>query len=117
MPTIEKLIGVLLPLLPDAEITMDNNGQVVIYTGVMASGGPFDPPSVRDRGRYLLPCMSLPGYCLGRGLDTEEVLEVLRNSEISFVTNDDTLVREDRLCRMLGIEPSEAEHWMIRLGC
>ncbi len=36
MATIEQLIEVLLPLLPDAEITLDNDGQVVIYTGLTA---------------------------------------------------------------------------------
>lgn len=34
MPTIEQLIKVLLPLLPDAEVALDDDGQVVIYTGV-----------------------------------------------------------------------------------
>ena len=33
MPTIEDLIRVLLPILPDAEVTEDN-GQIVIYTGL-----------------------------------------------------------------------------------
>ena len=32
MRTIEELIRVLLPLLPDAEVALDNDGQVVIYT-------------------------------------------------------------------------------------
>lgn len=36
MATIEELIRVLLPLLPDAEVTLDNDGQVVIYTGITA---------------------------------------------------------------------------------
>lgn len=36
MPTIDQLIEGLLPLLPDAEITLDNDGQVVIYTGLAA---------------------------------------------------------------------------------
>jgi hypothetical protein len=34
MPTIEELISVLLPLLPEAEVTQDNEGQIVIYTGL-----------------------------------------------------------------------------------
>ncbi len=36
MTTIEELIEVLLPLLPDAEVTLDNDGQVVIHTGLIA---------------------------------------------------------------------------------
>jgi len=40
MPTIEQLIAVLLPLLPAAEITLDNHGQVVIYTGLTAPAEP-----------------------------------------------------------------------------
>jgi hypothetical protein len=35
MPSIEELIRVLLPILPDAEVTTDNGGQIVIYTGLM----------------------------------------------------------------------------------
>jgi len=40
MATIEELIEALLPLLPDAEITLDNDGQVVIYTGLTAPRKP-----------------------------------------------------------------------------
>ncbi len=38
MPTIEQLIEVLIPLLPDAEVAVDNDGQIVIYTGLTAPG-------------------------------------------------------------------------------
>jgi hypothetical protein len=34
MPTVEELISVLHPLLPDAEITQDADGQIVISTGL-----------------------------------------------------------------------------------
>lgn len=34
MATIEELIQALLPLLPDAEVTEDNDGQIVIRTGL-----------------------------------------------------------------------------------
>ncbi len=34
MATIEELIRVLLPLLPDAEVSEDKDGQIVIYTGL-----------------------------------------------------------------------------------
>ena len=35
MPSIEEMIRVLLPMLPDAEVTTDNDGHTVIYTGLM----------------------------------------------------------------------------------
>jgi len=38
--TIEELIEALLTLLSDAEITLDNDGQVVIYTGLTAPPEP-----------------------------------------------------------------------------
>lgn len=34
MATIEELIRVLLPLLPDAEVSEDNDGQIVIRTSL-----------------------------------------------------------------------------------
>lgn len=34
MRTLEELISVLLPILPDAEVGEDNDGQIVIYTGL-----------------------------------------------------------------------------------
>jgi hypothetical protein len=40
MPTIEKLIEVLLPLLPEAELVIDETGQLVIRTGLMAPAEP-----------------------------------------------------------------------------
>ena len=33
MATIEDLISVLLPLLPEAEVRIDASGEVVIHTG------------------------------------------------------------------------------------
>jgi hypothetical protein len=87
-------------------------------TGVKApKEPPTDPSSVLDSGWYLQPCISLLDYCVERDLDMEEVLDILHKSGISFGLNDDTLVREERLCRMLGIEPPEYERYMISLGC
>lgn len=37
MATIEELIEALLPLLPDAEVRVDEAGEVLIYTGLMAT--------------------------------------------------------------------------------
>ena len=36
----DSILKALLPLLPDAEITLDNDGQVVIYTGLTAPTEP-----------------------------------------------------------------------------
>jgi len=40
MPTLEELICVLLPILPDAKVGEDNDGQIVIYTGIMMPDAP-----------------------------------------------------------------------------
>jgi hypothetical protein len=40
MATIEDLISVLLPLLPDAEVRIDESGKVVIHTGLIAPAEP-----------------------------------------------------------------------------
>lgn len=34
MPSLEELIRVLLPILPEAEISQDQEGQIVILTGL-----------------------------------------------------------------------------------
>lgn len=115
---IDSILSIILPHLPDARVGEDENGQLVIMTGVKApKEPPTDPPSVLDSGWYLQPCISLQDYRVERGLDTAEVLDVLSASGITFGTNDDTLVREGRLCRVLGIEPPEVERYMISLGC
>lgn len=115
---IDSILSIILPHLPDARVDEDEHGQLVIMTGVKApKEPPANPPSVLHSGWYFQPCISLQDYCVERGLDTEEVLDVLSASEISFGTNDDTLVREGRLCRMLGIEAPEVERYMISLGC
>ena len=45
MATIEQLIEALLPLLPDAEVTLDNDGEVIIRTGLTA---PPEPARLED---------------------------------------------------------------------
>lgn len=34
MPSLEELIAVLLPILPEAEVSHDEDGQIVILTGL-----------------------------------------------------------------------------------
>lgn len=108
----------VLPLFPDAQIAEDEDGQVVIMTGVKKMDPPPPGTSLFAASKwYRQPCISLKDYCVERGLNIELVLEVLHESDISFGLNDDTLVREERLCRLLGIEPPEYERYMISLGC
>ncbi len=115
---IDSILNIILPHLPDAHVCEDDQGELVIMTGMKArKEPPLDPPSVLDSGWYLPPRISLLDYCVERGLDMEEVLEVLHGSDISFGLSEDTLVREERLCRLLGIEPPEQERYMISLGC
>lgn len=40
MPTIEEVIRVLLPLLPDAKVALDQDGRVVIFTGLTMPAEP-----------------------------------------------------------------------------
>jgi len=39
MPSLEELIRVLLPILPEAEISQDSDGQIVILTGLKMPRG------------------------------------------------------------------------------
>lgn len=114
---VESILKILLPHLPDARIGEDEDGQVVIMTGLKSRREPpVDPPSVLESGWYLQPCISLQDYCVERGLDIEEVLDLLWASGLSFGLNDDTLVREERLCRLLGIEPPGKDRYMLSIG-
>jgi hypothetical protein len=115
---IDSILNIILPHLPDAHVGEDDHGELVIMTGVKArKEPPPDPPSVLDSGWYLQPCIRLADYCVEKGIDLEQAWAALHDSDISFGLNDDTLVREERLCRLLGIEPPEYERYMISLGC
>jgi hypothetical protein len=107
-----------LPLFPDAQIAEDEDGQVVIMTGFkQMDPPPPGTPLFAASNWYLQPCIRLADYCAEKGIDLEEASAALQDSDISFGLNDDTLVREERLCRLLGIEPPEQERYMISLGC
>jgi len=108
----------ILPLFPDAQIAEDEDGQVVIMTGVKKMDPPPPgTPMFAASKWYLQPCIRLADYCLEKGIDVEKAWAALQDSEISFGGNDDTLVREGRLCRLLGIEPPERDRYMVSLGC
>lgn len=34
MTTVEELISILLPLLPEAEVSVSDDGEIVVYTGL-----------------------------------------------------------------------------------
>ena len=40
MSSLEELIRILFPILPDAEVGQDNDGQIVIYTGITMTDTP-----------------------------------------------------------------------------
>ncbi len=47
MATIEELIAALLPLLPDAEVRINDSGEVVVHTGLTV---PVEPaPALAPR--------------------------------------------------------------------
>lgn len=115
---IDELLETILPHFPDAQLGEDECGEAVIMTGVKASPSrPTIPRAMPDSKWFLQPCIRLQDWCVERGLYADQVLKLLRGSEISFGSNDDTLIVESRLCRILGIEPPEHERYMISLGC
>jgi len=106
------------PLFPDAQIAEDEDGQIVILTGVKkAAPPPPGAPLFAASKWYLQPCIKLADYCTEQGIALDQAWAALHDSEISFGGNDDTLVREGRLCRLLGIEPPERDRYMVSLGC
>ena len=113
--TLEDVIAVLMDILPNAEVGEDKDGQVVIYTGLKM---PADERANEVRKPFLQRCICLAGFCTERGLDENEVLEALRESDVSFGTNDDTLVSVSRLCGLLKIpNPTTDARTMVSLGC
>jgi hypothetical protein len=53
---------------------------------------------------FTITCVGLVDLCSELGIDTGEALLTLCESDISFGTNDDTLVSLARVCRILEIE-------------
>ncbi len=47
MTTIEELIAALLPLLPDAELRIDDSGEVVVHTGLTVPPEPASSLTTR----------------------------------------------------------------------
>lgn len=115
---IDELMNTILPDFPDAQLG-ESDGEAVILTGVKMSPSKPATPRAKPHSKWFLqPCIRLDAWCEERGLSVAQVLDALEDSEIAFGMNDDTLVREDRLCRKLGIEPpTEEDAFMVSLGC
>ncbi len=53
---------------------------------------------------FTITCVRFVDFCGHLGVDADEARETISNSDISFGTNDDTLVSLARICRILGVE-------------
>ena len=108
----------ILPLFPDAQIAEDYDGQIVIMTGVKrAEPPPPGTPLFAASKWYLQPCIRLADYCTEQGIALDQAWAAINDSEITFGGNDDTLITEQRLCRLLGLEPPDRGRFLISLGC
>ena len=108
----------ILPLFPDAQIAADDDGQIVIMTGVKkAEPPPPGTPLFVASKWYLQPCIRLEDYCIEQGIALDAAWAAINDSDISFGGNDDTLITEQRLCRLLGVEPPDQGRFLISLGC
>lgn len=111
----------ILPLFPDAQITEDETGQIVILTGAKkADPPPPGTPLFAANKSYFQPCIRLADYCAEQGIALDQAWAALNDSEISFGGNDDTLITEQRLCRLLGLELPESgtvpdQPWLLTI--
>ena len=53
---------------------------------------------------FTITCVRFDDLCGHLGMNADEARETISNSDISFGTNDDTLVSLARVCRILGVE-------------
>jgi len=53
---------------------------------------------------FTITCVCLDDLCSHLGIDSGEARDTISNSDVSFGTNDDTLVSLARVCRILGVE-------------
>lgn len=68
---------------------------------------------------FIYHCINLEDFCRTMNWDYDETSETLSNSDISFGSNDDTLVRPDTLAKLCDKELPENFDYdlMISLGC
>ena len=67
---------------------------------------------------FTYSCVNLEDFCDALGWDYSETLDILLDSDISYGTNDDTLVRPDTLAKLCDKELPENLDFdlMISLG-
>jgi hypothetical protein len=53
---------------------------------------------------FTITCVCFDDLCSHLGIDSGDARLTISNSDISFGTNDDTLVSLARVCRILGVE-------------
>jgi len=68
---------------------------------------------------FTIECVTLEAFCEFNKLDIEAVFEKVRNSDISFGNNDDTLISYYAVCKMCGVRPLRdimTDDLMVSLG-
>lgn len=65
-------------------------------------------------------CITFEDFCEEFGVDRHAAMYKVEQSDISFGTNSDTLVRTTEMCRILGIgfplDTKVKPSWMVSLG-
>jgi hypothetical protein len=68
---------------------------------------------------FTIKCVSMKDFCESVGINYDDAIDAVSNSDVSFGTNDDTLVTVSNLCNILemhvpaGIDPK----LFVSLGC
>jgi hypothetical protein len=57
---------------------------------------------------FTYKCVELRDFCSYLGVDPDQALEDINDSEVTWGTNDDTLISVDRLLFILGYNSPEA---------
>ena len=69
---------------------------------------------------FEVECVNIFDLCKFNGLDSNEIMDIISNSDISFGTNSDTLVRGRLLEQILDKElqwGAYSNEIMVSLGC
>ena len=65
---------------------------------------------------FNVKCVTLADFCNENNLDYDEVFRILENSDVSFGTNDDTLVSKRTMEIILGFPVVLPENTFVSLG-
>lgn len=63
-----------------------------------------------------IKCVTLADFCEHNHLDDDVVLREIEGSDVSFGTNDDTLVSKNTIEKILGISVDLPENVFVSLG-